>query len=154
MSSRRQNVKIGTKTSSPHSIITTAASPKTLGVSKKSVSIQKKPEKVASAQRTLVAVKNENGTRSLLVSKPNVSISTKFTEAGEATETIRRQMSTLQVESKVSILCRSIFTSPLLFIIQNHDKFIIPENRRSTTTEKIVNQKSCNKCAIDSYGSK
>lgn len=110
-SRRRQNVKIETKTSSPHSIITAAASPKTLGVSKKSVPIQKKPEKVVSAQRTLVAVKNANGTKSLLVSKPNISISPKTTEAGEhqkTTERIRRQKSTLQVESKVCILYRSM----------------------------------------------
>lgn len=107
MSTRRQNVKIGTKTMSPHSIITAAASPKTLGVSKKSLSFRKRTEKVASVQRTLVAVKNENGTKSLLVSKPNVSsISPKTREAGEhqkSTERITRQKPALQVELKVCI---------------------------------------------------
>lgn len=126
ISSRRQNVKIETKTSTPHSIITAAASPKTLGVSKKSLSIQMKPEKGASVQRTLVAVKKENGTKSLLVSKTNVSISPKTTETGEhrkTTERIRRQKPTLQVESKVCI-DRCFYIS----IIILHDKCNIPEN--------------------------
>lgn len=131
-SNTRQSVKIATKTSAPHSIIdvAAAASPKTLGVSKKSLSIQKKQEKVASIQRTLIAMKNDNGTTSLLVSKSNASIPPKTVkEVGnnrKTTERISRQKPTaVQVESKVCIYVlklRSIIT-------RNHDKFFIAENR-------------------------
>lgn len=90
-----------TKTKPPHSIGVPGSS-KVLNVSKRSQLIQKKPDKTAN-QSKLVAVKNENGTKSLTVSKANASTSvhrTQVTRSAKSVSTVPKP--TVKVESKVS----------------------------------------------------
>lgn len=91
-----------TKTKPPHSIGTPGSS-KVLNVSKKSQVIQKKSEKSA-LQSKLISVKNENGTKSLVVSKINEPASARKaleTRSVKSVSTVPKPA--VKVESKVSV---------------------------------------------------
>lgn len=64
---QQEKVIVKTKTKPPHSIGSVSA--KMLPISKKSQVIQKQPAKSATIQSKLVPVRNENGTKSLIVTK-------------------------------------------------------------------------------------
>lgn len=100
---QREKESDKTKTKPPHSISSGASvSTKVLNVSKKSQVIQKKPEKSA-LQSKLVLGKNENGTKSLTVSKVNASVSgNKTHETRSVKSNVTAPKPTSQVELKVS----------------------------------------------------
>lgn len=99
---QREKEVAKTKTKPPHSIGSTAPA-KILNVSKKSQTIQKKPEKSAVVtQRKLISIKNENGTKSLTVSKQNTPIDVKSLNVQATKNGSLVSKSASQVESKVN----------------------------------------------------
>lgn len=114
---KRSCEKVSAKTNTPHSIGSTATL-KTLSVSKKSQLIQRKP----TTQSKLISIKNENGSKSLVVSKGNTNMNTTQTPSVRIT----RQKPVQQVESKVCLyLCVFYFK----FIVNKHCLNLISENR-------------------------
>lgn len=103
-SGKRQREKESdkTKTKPPHSI-SASVSPKVLNVSKKSQVIQKKPQKI-SVQSKLISMKNENGTKSLTVTKVSAPASVNKThDARSVKSNSTGTKPTSQVELKVSV---------------------------------------------------
>lgn len=97
---QREKDESNVKTKSPHSIATpstTTSTPSTpasnvLKITKKSHTIQKRPtNKTNSVQTKLMSVKNENGTKSVIVSKINTN--------SAATPTAKVSVSTVAVAS-------------------------------------------------------
>lgn len=90
------------KTKPPHSI-SASVSTKVLNVSKKSQVIQKKPEKLP-LQSKLIAIKSENGTKSLTVSKVSAPGSVSKTHDTRSVKSnLAAAKPTSQVELKVSV---------------------------------------------------
>lgn len=101
---QREKEVVKTKTKPPHSISTTstaATAAKVLNVSKKSQVIQKKTTKPGIVQSKLVSVKNENGTKSLTVSKLTASTNVKTINAAAVKRVLPVSKSAAQVEIKV-----------------------------------------------------
>lgn len=92
------------KTVSPHSISASTSSNVT-NVSKKSHSIKKPSEKSASVQSKLVSLKNDNGTKTLVVSKASTSSKVRDNRPSKSGSVVA---AAAQVELKVSVQKRKI----------------------------------------------
>lgn len=105
---KKENVLVCVKSKPPHSIGMAATSKSLNNISKKSYNIQRKRDDVDSTQRTLVAMKNKDGSKSFMVSKPKsnpiaspVAKIEKNTVSQIQSGRTTRQKSTTQVEIKV-----------------------------------------------------
>lgn len=119
---QREKESDKSKTKPPHSI-SASVSTKVLNVSKKSQVIQKKPEKLP-LQSKLIAIKSENGTKSLTVSKVSAPGSVSKTHDTRSVKSnLAAAKPTSQVELKVSVKSPNYSLKNLIIQILHPGKF-------------------------------
>lgn len=94
---QREKDPLKIKTESPHSI-GASTSTKVSNLSKKSQAIQKTHEKSSKVQSKLIPIKNENGTKTLFISKASTSAKVHETRPSKSSSVV----AAAQVELKVS----------------------------------------------------
>lgn len=147
-----------TKTKSPHSI-GASASTNILNVSKKSQTIKKQAEKSQPVQSKLTSIKNENGSKSLVVSKTSTPAKIHEIRATKSSSVVAAAQVELKVSVKSPMHCK---TKPICVCSSNKfkkkndsQKTVAKEQKpnvskeakspeASTSTRKSVSCKHCN----------